>query len=280
MSEKNKYYCGCGKSYSRKSGLKRHRTNTGCGVTLSESKPLTMPDLISLLRDKDHRLHEKDEQLKQKDEEIQYLRKELGIMIETSSRPNVNNSIGSINITTNQIKQLLTEYSTGPVLDKITDMTYVFDEEYELFFEDIAYDHRRKILYKTLGDSIVSYYKTPDPKDQAVWNTDSSRLNYLIKHAIGKKKVGWITDKKGHRVTEQIITPVLTYLKKKLNTYAPQTANPKTLQLQGELFQVVKEINDGQLAERINKYIAGHFYMTDHARKAISYKKPKKQGKQ
>lgn len=278
MSMKRKYYCKCGKGYAQRSSLSRHRHSANCKVKVlsyvqNDIAFTDIPSLIALL-------HEKDKQMRDKDKEIAYLRNELRTLIGNTAgtKPsvgtinNTNNTNNSINITTTQIRNILTECSTGPALTGITDMSLVFNEDDELFLEDIAYDHRHKILYRTIGDSIVNIYKTPNPMDQSVWNTDCNRLNYLIKHAIGKKKAGWIMDKMGLRVVEYVISPVLWYLKEKMNGYAPQRHSDKTLRVKADLLDITKDINDGTLAEKINKYIAGHFYMTDHIKKAITFK--------
>lgn len=230
-----------------------------------------MNELLQLLRDK-------DEQLRQKDEQIQKMYEEMKNMMVTS-KPNIgtiNNNNNHISITTSQIRRLLPEYSTAPVLTEITDMSQVLNEDDDLFMEDIAYDYRKKILHQTLGDGIVSIYKTADPKQQTIWNTDTSRLNYLIKHAINNRKSGWIIDKKGLRVTEKIITPILNYLKTKMEEYEPRRNDPRSYQTKGFLLEIIMEINDGGLALKINKYIASHFYMTDTVKKTITYKNSSK----
>ena len=223
---------------------------------------------VSILKEKDAMIKHMKNELKRKDDMLAQL-------MEAGIKPTVgtlNNTDNSIHITTGQIKNILTQHSTGPPLEKITDMSQVFNEDDDLFLEDIAYDYRQKILHKTLGDSLVAIYKTPDPKNQAVWNTDSSRLNYLIKHAVGRKKAGWMMDKKGVLVVTNIIAPVLDYLREKMNSYTPNMDIPKTFETKGVLLAITKEINDGTLAERINKHIANHFYMTEHARKMITHK--------
>ena len=261
----------CGKTYGYKSGMKRHQRTSGCEYNVNIDPTMDLKAQVYSLK---LLLKERNKQLKEKDDQIHSMHEEIKDLIKKSAPTNTinNNTDNSIHITTNQIRGLLMEHSTGPVLEKITDMSQVFNEEDELFLEDIAYDHRQKILHKTLGDSLVAIYKTADPKNQAVWNTDSSRLNYLIKHAVGRKKVGWMMDKKGVQVVANIIAPVLEYLREKMDSYVPDMDIPKTFETKGVLLAITKEINDGTLAERINKHIANHFYMTEHARKMIAHK--------
>ena len=289
--EIKRHFCHCGKMYAQRRSLKRHQRTSDCGLSVNEySDVLASGDIrkiLSLLQQKDTviqqrdaTIQQKDIMIQQKDIMIQHMRadlkdknKTISKLIDNSARPNIGtlNNDNSIHISTGQIKNILTQHSTGPPLEKITDMSQVFNEDDELFLEDIAYDYRHKILHKTLGDSLVTIYKTADPKNQAVWNTDSSRLNYLIKHAVGRKKAGWMMDKKGVQVVANIIAPVLDYLRVKMNGYTPNMEIPKTFETKGVLLAITKEINDGTLAERINKYIANHFYMTEHNRMLITH---------
>ena len=183
-----------------------------------------------------------------KDDEIAYLRSELGKyrkelaalkvpVTNTNTSTNTYNN-NNVAITTSQIKRLLSCYSNAIPLNKITDISQVLDEDDELFLENIAYDQQKKILHKTLGDGIVNVYKTTDPKDQSIWNTDSSRLNYLIKHAINKKNSRWVIDKRGLQVTEKIIEPVLGYLKNKMCEYVPTIDKPRSFRSKGYLLEL------------------------------------------
>ena len=284
--DKERYYCSCGKNYSRKDNLLRHISKTGCDTKIAKGKKRRpkqrQKELLIQLQKKDEQIKNAKDELVNARDEIAYLRDELSKLHEKLSTNRIgtinNNNNNSINISTGQIKKLLTEYSTGPALQTITDMSQLFDEDDELFLEDLAYDYRRKILHQTIGDCIVAVYKTADPKQQAIWNTDSSRLNYLIKHVIKQGSGNWIIDKKGLQVTAHIITPVLDYLKIKMGSYVPDTNDVKALRMKGNLLGIIKDINDGELAKKINKHIAGHFYMTDNVKKAISYKPKKKAG--
>ena len=157
---------------------------------------------------------------------------------------------------------------------KIVDMSQIFDENADNFLLDIVYDHNHTILHESIGNSIIEMYKKVNPQRQAIWTTDTSRQNYivLIENAIGKKEVDWITDKNGIHVKDKIIDPILAYLKAKLEDYVPMR-DQKSMQAKGLMLAIIKEINDGALSKKINRYIASHFYMTDDVKKALTYKK-------
>lgn len=227
-------------------------------------------------------LLEKDAALKDKDEIIRSLTNkitEMGQTLISNSGNTYNNTIqnNGVAITTAQIKSLLPEYSMGDPIEKITDMSQIFDENADNFLLDITYDYRQNILHESIGNSIVDTYKKDNPKQQSIWTTDTSRQNYilLLENAIGKQKVEWVTDKKGVHVKSRIIDPILAYLKAKLEDYIPSKTS-KSLEAKGVMMSIVKEINDGILARKINRYISTHFHMTENVRKAITYEKPKK----
>lgn len=43
------------------------------------------------------------------------------------------------------------------------------------------------VLDEFIGDIIVSHYKKNNPEDQSIWNSDASRLTFLIKDIVGEK---------------------------------------------------------------------------------------------
>ena len=240
--------------------------------------------MISMLHDKDEIIKQKDAIIKAKDDEIRALTMKITklatILADKAGDNSINtNSNNRITITTGQIMKLLPEYSTAAPLSRLTDMSQIFNEHADNFLMDIVYDHRHNILYESIGNSIIELYKKVNPQRQAIWTTDTSRQNYilLIENAIGKTKVNWITDKNGIHVKDKIIDPILVYLKAKLDNYVP-TKDQKSMEAKGVMLGVIKEINDGGLSRKINKYITSHFYMTDDVKKAITHKKkPMKQ---
>ena len=292
MSEKV-FFCECGKGYTQKGSLTRHQNKMGCQVWGKERVKLhSLRDTIRKLREQLKRqekiiceqsimIDRKDEALHEKDEIIKSM---ISTLSTTNPVQNITGSIHhgdtntntNINITTSQLKSLLLEHSLGDPVEKITDMSQIFDENTETFLPDIAYDFSHNILHKTIGDCIIKLYKKEDPQKQAIWNTDTSRQNYivLIRHAMGNQKVDWVIDKNGIHITDKIINPILAYLKAKLEDYVP-SRDMKSLRAKEVMIRVVKEINDSVLSKKINKYIAGYFYMTDNVKKAITYKKKK-----
>ena len=55
---------------------------------------------------------------------------------------------------------------------------------------------------------LLKHYKKNDPSEQSIWNSDTSRLTFLIKDIVGDKSE-WVTDKKGVKLIKYVIKPVL-----------------------------------------------------------------------
>jgi ribosomal protein S15P/S13E len=62
-------------------------------------------------------------------------------------------------------------------------------------------------LHMFVGDAIVSKFKTNDPDKQSFWNSDTNRRTYLL--MMGNSNGSWITDKRGVKLVEYVIRPIL-----------------------------------------------------------------------
>ncbi len=140
------------------------------------------------------------------------------------------------------------------------------------FIKKIVYNSTKKILPKFLGDIIVKLYKKKDLKDQSMFNSDVSRLSYIIREKHGDENL-WTQDKSGILVTQYVIQPYLKYisdlLHKAVNKLTEENAlNPKMtankLCKNNDTIKCYLDIShsiDNKILEgEINKYIAPFFY--------------------
>ena len=56
----------------------------------------------------------------------------------------------------------------------------------EKIVEDILSYKRHNTLVKYLGEIIISIYKKDNPNEQSLWNSDSTRKNYLLRELVNK----------------------------------------------------------------------------------------------
>ena len=127
----------------------------------------------------------------------------------------------AINRASSLIKYLMENHQTTPPLKKIKKKESIEllridykcplnnkDLPYELE-KTFIYDYRDDMFVKNLSKSILNLVNYKNPEKQPIWNTDSSRYNYVIKTTINK----WSEDKSGIKFTDYVIRPLLHYIK-------------------------------------------------------------------
>lgn len=241
-------------------------------------------------------LEQKSDSLKQKDETIRILQNEL----EKSQKILLNNNLlksskSSINyITNNFINAPELKTLTNPenlIPDQIKNKKYnnvgtgddsKFTKELKEiinhnkvkssmegnFVELILYYYKEKILSSFIGKYVIDIYKKNDPNEQSIWNTDPSRLSYIIKKIIKDNKSKWKIDKKGLETQKHTIIPITDYLINLLEKYQVDEIigdigykSPHShLEKRTECFELINYIKTGELSRLILKYISPTFY--------------------
>lgn len=136
------------------------------------------------------------------------------------------------------------------------------------FIERLIYKHGNKTLVRFIGTHIVYYYRKTNPVDQSMWTSDVVRLNYIIKEASK-----WVVDKKGVKVCENIIKPILLSIRDLLIAYENRwfefvSKNPDNIEAclkanmrRGVASKIREDIDQDRLTDDINRYIAPYFQM-------------------
>lgn len=194
-------------------------------------------------------------------EEIKFLKQTVvtaGSIMQTSS---------------NSLNFLIKNYNDAPVLKSLPDYSIMHqNEEMNQFIKDLLFYYRKKDLHRYLGDFVVKNYKKDDPNEQSIWNSDTSRLTYMVRDIIKSKK-NWFTDKKGIKTTSYIIDPMLQYIKETMNNFIKEQSKLieedmpndyinlcQDITLAGHL---ILDVDNKTLAIDITKYIAPHFYLNN-----------------
>lgn len=149
--------------------------------------------------------------------------------------------------------------------------------------KEIVSRFRHKTLHKFLGDFIVSVYKKDDIQSQSVFSTDSARMNYMIKELLFDKTSNWILDKRGVKTSEYLISPVIEHTKKLIEEYSDSLTNNTNnltsrelehiIYAKRELIDLINDIDDGRLADRVNRYISPLLKMERIKMKKLENKK-------
>ena len=141
----------------------------------------------------------------------------------------------------------------------------------EKFVDKLIKYHKKKQLNKYLGDIIIKHYKKKDPSEQSIFNSDTTRLTYIIRELFTNKKIDWTVDKKGIKTTNYIINPFLEHIDELIKEYMQMKTNfdhktATTHELETNFSnltacgEIVISIEKKELCDEVLKYIAPFFY--------------------
>lgn len=243
----------------------QRNTNTN-GTTIMEKE-----HEIELLKQKinfiEKELEDKDKQLRDKDHQIQYLQ-----MDNEYHKKIISSAGGLIEKSLNTFNYLLLNYNSAPHINKLEDYSIISQNNQQLIKSLIFY-YNKKQLPKYIGDFIIKNYKKDRPELQSLWSSDVGRLNYIIKELIENNKKEfdskWIIDKKGVKMSKYIIEPVLEYIKsinlgclnRTDDNNIDNEKSPHNLKQLITIGSINSSINNGELLNEINKYIAPYFFL-------------------
>ena len=223
-------------------------------------------DRIKMFDQKDEIIKQKDEIIKQKDETISILKSEV-----THLKSIVNNTGSIIKTSVSTMAYVIKNYKDAPVLESVKDYSAIrYEQDNTEFVENLIYEHNNNKLHIYISDFIIKTYKKDDPAKQSLWNSDTSRLTYLIREIITNNKVDWKVDKKGIKTTKFIIEPILEYIDQQIRNYvesyevnhkiSAKEAERQMMKLKSGM-EIIKSIETKVLSEEILKYITPHFYL-------------------
>lgn len=192
----------------------------------------------------------------------------------------IKNAGGVIKTSVSALAYVAQNYNNAPALKQIKDFSYLenadndsdndSDDENDLA-QTIIKSHDNKTIVDYLGNIIVQAYKKDDPSKQSIWNSDSTRLTYMIRELIDKKP-DWQVDKKGVKTTRYVIAPLLEYIRQLMAEFIEDNRLEKflhdsewrmkkrmtNLKSAGEIcFNIKNKI----LSEQLLKHIAPYFYL-------------------
>ncbi|ARF09190.1 C2H2-type zinc finger [Catovirus CTV1] len=284
----------CDKEYSRSDNLNRHmkycldkenkyklledqfekyKMNKENEVIIKEETNKLKTE-VEILREKIKTMEEQKEQYKEHIETLKNENKFQKQLIESAG--------GIIKKSMNTMSYLLLNYNTAPQLKSLPDYS-IITKNTETLINDLIFYHKKGTFEKYIGDFIIKQYKRDDPKLQSLWSSDIDRLNYFIRELnqnksdkqvttdLEKIKLNWTIDKKGIKVQQSIIDPLLEYINqisikyiREKNDIIPELSASEATKLVSnmqEIGNVSCGIKDKSISENINKYIAPFFYL-------------------
>lgn len=163
-------------------------------------------------------------------------------------------------------------FKNAPALEAIEDYKFLDHKDSDELIDKIINRYENKKLHKFLGKYLIGYYRKEDPGEQSIWNSDTSRLTYIIKELLADNESIWNRDQKGVRTKEKIIKPLLEYLENYIKEYmqvqsqiAVESEDKLKINRINKKLEVLahikKEISEGSLADQIVSCIAPSFYL-------------------
>ena len=239
-TNKKEYTCPfCNSIFTRLCNLSRHKSI--CGKT----------DIENI---KTEHIIEKMELLEKRNKELEKQVNTYESLLKSTMAPQ---TITNFNFISNT-------YQDTPALEGQTSYINMCEAKTMSLVELIyLYYHDNKLVI-FIGDYIIKLYKKEEPKDQAMWSSDVSRLTYIIRESYNKKSNVWTYDKKGAQTKKIIIEPALNYLRETLFDYCKKNSGSikeSVLKHMITANEVIQLIDSGKLADDIVRYIAPEFYI-------------------
>jgi hypothetical protein len=180
----------------------------------------------------------------------------------------------SIDGMSNALKYANANFTNAPVLTPVENLDFIDSED---IIEDLINSNYKKKLHMHIGDIIISLYKKDNTSDQSFWNTDASRLVYIIRQQIETKNV-WTKDIDADRIQQLVINPIIKCCTKlikarkevvnkyisKNEKYGMDKSLRKKLQERENLIEICTAITDSKLNKSIIRYITPKFNINDH----------------
>jgi succinate dehydrogenase flavin-adding protein (antitoxin of CptAB toxin-antitoxin module) len=287
----NKIYCKksefeiftcefCGTEFKHKNNMYRHQKYR-CIINLKNltAKVQHLEEEISNSKDKHYKT------------KIDMLEREKDIYkIENEYHKTLTTNAGNVmGKTVSALTYIMSNYNTAPKLQLLDEATAMKLLTYEtrdgkllnpivgktpLQYLIDLYENNK--LTQHLGNIIISQYKKLKPEDQSMWNTDPSRETFVIRDSqkIESNKTGliWENDKRGIKINDYIIKPLLGQIKKMIADYDRETYNKfdEMTDDQRDIYacnskytiKIKEDIGTCSLNKYLLKYISPYFYMS------------------
>jgi len=122
-----------------------------------------------------------------------------------------------------------------------------------------------------VGDALISFYKKKNPKNQSLWNSDSARLNYIIRAVDDNGGNKWVVDKHATKVKELLIKPLLEKIHETLNVFVTYKFSNNDigdkasvfdiLEKQAKAYEIMEKIKNNSIEIEVINYITPPFHL-------------------
>lgn len=145
--------------------------------------------------------------------------------------------------------------------------------------EDLLQHYGDGTIHKYIGNIIIILYKKDNEMDQAIFNSDTSRLTYIISRVLKDGNTKWHIDKGGIDTKKLIIKPIMEGLRPIIVEYhtrkcknGEEVDDFKRLLIEQRTLMIIKEIDNETIHDKILKFIAPKFYIDDTVKQKVTKK--------
>jgi hypothetical protein len=124
-------------------------------------------------------------------------------------------------------RYILTNFQDAPPIKEIDDYSIIMENQTnDEFVESLIYAYNHNNLDSLISKLIAKIYKKNNIRLQSIWNTDRTRLVYIMKQLLEDNTTNWIKDNGGIKTTCIIVKPLLNFLRETIVEYI---GNSKTV---------------------------------------------------
>jgi hypothetical protein len=256
----NKFVCSnCGNNFTTKNALSRH-INHRC------VKNQVIKQNIDLVSD----LKRQNEYLLKRNADLTDDKEYLKTLVEGAGHI-VLDALATTKSSINTLNYIAETFVNAPLLKPIQDYTVITNDNDDREAAIVLSErYKDGTLIKYLGELLVAQYKKQNPEEQSLWNSDCSRLSYIIRTVVGNKP-SWIADKKGVQLKECVINPLLSHINNELVNfiYKPKKIDKNNINIYPLCIDLVKDIRSSIIGDDLLKFLAPHFQIKREKLKKI-----------
>jgi hypothetical protein len=260
-TNKSNFNCPhCDKKFKFKSGLSRH-INHRCPKinSLDEFKDNKLIEIIKQQNDLIKELKHDKEFIEELKHDKEYLKNDKEYLKNTTT-----DAICAVKYSSAALKFVAENYSNAPLLAPMPDYLAIKND---CGGRDLARVYcefyRDGTLVRYLAQFFLDHYKKTKPEEQSFWNTDCSRLSYVI-CTIVDNQASWVTDKKGVELKKHIIKPLFDHIEKELYGFLKNPDNLKHTSLINSCTLLVQDIQSSVICDELLRYLAPHFQISNY----------------
>jgi hypothetical protein len=241
-----KFIClDCNDNFTTRQALSRHKKNS-CSQNQKNG------DLVTKLKKQNEELKE----LKKRNYELENDKEYL--------KNTTTDAISAVKYSSAALKFVTENYSNAPLLAAMPDYLAIKND---CGGRDLARVYcefyRDGTLVRYLAQFFLDHYKKTKPEEQSFWNTDCSRLSYVI-CTIVDNQASWVTDKKGVELKKHIIKPLFDHIEKELYDFVKNPDNLKYNSLINSCTLLIQDIQSSVICDELLRYLAPHFQISNY----------------